>query len=441
MTAISSMGRRVHFFVFGMLCVVPRGAPAQEAFPEPSQGMPARERAASDRAIELNWSLLGLYDGSITAVPDLGVDPQAQIGSYAAATATLGYAAGGRRRSFGASGTVTGNYYPAFQNMSEVGGNGDVNVFLALGRGARLSASQAARFQPYYQLDFMTPLNTEPSLATDRDEVALRLNSRGADGRIELSKKLGRRSSVSVSYSHRYTEWSVAPGSFLWNVANGRFTHKLSRNAALRLGYGYGHVADGLAGGPSQFRTNTADAGIDWAPRRLSARRPTISVSAGTSLVNDRSASYNRPLAYAAVVQPLGGAFTARAAYRRGLQFVEGFSGPLYADVAHVQVVARITKRSEVSLATDYSHGQMGPMPIAHRYVAQSGTAGIRFALTRRLSVDAQYVRYDYEFDPEALLPLTVSHRLARQGIRIGVAGSMPLSPKRTSAAPVPPAD
>jgi hypothetical protein len=441
MSGSPHMSRRVQIVFVGMLCVVSRVAEAQYAFPEPYQGTPSRELLESGREVELNWSLLGLYDGNNAPdAPEPTVVAQPQLGTYGTAAATLAYTTSSRRRAFGASGTATGNYYPTFRNVSDVGGTGDVNVALPFGRGAKLSASQVVRFQPYYQFDFIAPIDRVEFSATDRDLV-LKLASRGADGRIEFADKLGRRSTLSVSYSYRYTEWSLAPGAFWWNAANGRLAYKLTRNAALRLGYGYGHVADDLAAGTSQLRTNTADVGIDWTPPRRARRQPTITASSGTSFINDRRASYNRLLANAAVAQPLGGSWTARGAYRRGFQFVEGFSGPLYADVAHVQVVARAAKRTEFSVGADYSRGQLGLISTGHRYVAHSATAGVRIALTQLLSMDAQYVRYYYEFDPEATLPFNVSHRLARQGIRIGVAGSVPLSRKRTPGTPVPPAD
>ena len=433
-----------------MACATARLAAGQDTVPEPYRGASSQEVSAGQR-IELDWSVRGLRDEVPDAVaPAAGTDPLGQTASNSgAAAASFGYFGGGRRLSYGATASATAYYYPDFRGVSDGGASGAVAFGWKLGRNGKLSMSQQARWQPYYQLDFVAPIDSVQSLANARDVSVSRLESHGGDGNVEWSQKLGRRSSMTVDYAYRYTRWSISQGSFLWNAATARLKHGVTRTFGLHLGYGYGQVKDSLAGATPQvladgrppFVTNTADAGFDWTPGRTPARQTVVSVSAGAIQVSRQDERVYHPLADARVIQPLGAAVNARATYQRGVQFIEGFPGPLYADLAQVEVGWHATKWLEFSLGTDVSRGRIeGPIAIGQQYDAHSNTAGCRIALGRLLSLDAQYVRYDYAFDPTAVLPANVAHTLARQGLRVGLGGSVRLSRTRTPATTPPPA-
>jgi hypothetical protein len=353
-----------------------------------------------------------------------------QNGTFGTAAATLAYSGGRSRAWFSASAGAAGDYNPSYDDLAILKSNGQASFGMKLGRKATLSGFGSLRYEPYYQFDVATGTASLPPISPlTRPETISKLDSHGSDGRIQLSEKLGRRTVLTVDYSYRYTQLSVTPEAFLWQVASTRLVQPLTRHVALRFGYGYGEVQEGFGTDISMTSHNT-DVGIDYSPR-ASARRPTLGVSSGVSVVMFQGVSYSRPRAVASLIQPIAGSWSVRGEYHRGFQFVEGLDGPIYSDTTQVRLTGRTTRRTDATVSVDYSRGQIGLTPADLGFSAYSGTADFRVALGRGLWLDTQYVRYFYNFDPAAILLPNVPPRLERQGIRFGLTGTVPLSRRR----------
>src|SRR4029450_6546098 len=86
-----------------------------------------------------------------------------------------------------------------------------------------------------------------------------------------------------------------------------------------------------------------------------------------------------------------------RATYRRGLDYVPSLAAPVFADSASVLLEGLFTPRIDFNLGGGYSNGK-SVLRIASTYVTYTGDVRLRYALTRRWAVFAEYLYYFYDF-------------------------------------------
>ena len=323
------------------------------------------------------------------------------------------------------------------QTLSAFDGNGDVAFTADLGRRKRtkISGYQGVRYQPYYQFNFLAgSAPSEAGSVRTRDNALTTRQSREYDGRFQIAENLGRRTSLAFDYAYRVTTFGESGEPFQWQLANGRFIRNLTKNAALRVGYGYGQAQEGLQWDSASIPTRNAvltqniDIGMDYKRPLALSRRTSVNFASGSSIVTYQGTRYYRLLADASVIRELGRTWNARAVYHRGAQFVEGFAGPLYADIFQFRVGGLITRRFDFGVSSGYSNGVVGLSATDRGYLTYSGLADLRMALTRTLSFNAQYLSYHYDFDRGTPLPFGVPRTLNRQGLRFGLSGWLPLS-------------
>ena len=375
--------------------------------------------------LELLWSVLGMRDEGGTA--NVGSN-NSTPGFYEGTSARLAFSAGGPHATFGATASGNGRYYPQPGTFSLLDSSGDVNFAADLGRKTRITAAQGAGYQPFYQLDFLT--NVTPSLSSSAqtpDDGLTNRVSHQYNGRVQLEKTWGTRSKASLEYSYRRTYSSDSPEPFRWDTLNGVFTQKLTQYAALRLGYGEGEERDGLGSSASAVKNKNIDAGVDYSRPLSSSRKTRLDFRSGTSVVTDKGTNYYRLLIDATVVREIGRTWNATMTYHRGIQYVEGFAGPLYADTVQLHVNGLVTKRVDVSVSSGYSNGDIGLSTAKTAYNTYSASADVRIALTRLFSFQTQFLYYYYDFRETGLLPEGFPRSLDRLGVRFGVTGWLPL--------------
>jgi opacity protein-like surface antigen len=73
------------------------------------------------------------------------------------------------------------------------------------------------------------------------------------------------------------------------------------------------------------------------------------------------------------------------------------------------------------------TNGQVGLEGASRDVTLFTGDAGLQFAITRNLALDASYYRFYYNFDTGVLLPGQLAPRLDRNGVRVGLTLFLPL--------------
>src|SRR6185503_13127300 len=90
----------------------------------------------------------------------------------------------------------------------------------------------------------------------------------------------------------------------------------------------------------------------------------------------------------------IGRSWSARLLYRRGWNYVDGLTDPLFEDAATAGVGGQISRRITAGVTASYMHGKMGFSD--QRYDSFNGSSVVRVALSRLASAYAQYVYYRY---------------------------------------------
>jgi hypothetical protein len=414
---------------------------AQDARAErPFRGLFGGSAGSRDRGqtLDLNWSLLGAYDDNVTADTNSPTDPRFLVkGMYGTVGTSLAYGARGERVSFTATAGSGGRYYPDLSELSAIDANAAVGLSATLGRSVTLRASQGFSYQPYYQFAFLTglvpsnpnisPSDTNPNISPSDTEAVTSSQSYDYNGHFQVESRLGARSSMTLEYGYRQTQFKDSDGAFAWQLANGRFRHNVTRNAALRLGYGYSEALNTIDTAGPKIVNQIIDAGVDYNRALSFSRRTTLRFGTGSTLTSEGGERHFLFTGSAGLTREIGRTWSATASYDRGIQFIAGFSDQLFADTAQVRVRGLLSRRFELSGAGGYSSGRVGLSASAPHYSTWTGNAGLRFALSRLLSIDTRYFYYRYGFDEGVDLPFGLPSGLNRHGVRIGLTGWLPL--------------
>jgi hypothetical protein len=248
---------------------------------------------------------------------------------------------------------------------------------------------------------------------------------------VELRTELGARSSLTGEYAYRRTQLVDSPEAFRWQLASALFSHRVSRDAAIRAGYEYGQAQNSIGQtGPDQAYHNL-EIGVDYRRALSFSRRTAVEFQTGSTLVNLDGGMSIYLRADAALVREIGRTWTGRVAYHRGLQFIPGFSDPLFADTIESSIGGLISRRLSAAAGGGYSSGQAGLNP-DDDYGTWTGSAELRFAINRFLSLSAEYSYYNYRFADTIVLPVEVPGRLDRHGFRVALHGWLPLVGSRS---------
>ena len=416
------------------ICALGRPAQAQEsASARPTAGLFGGDSISSEQ-LSFSWSLLGAADDNVTTGSVSASDPRFQVkGTYGTADGSLSYSTRGKHALFSATAASGGRYYPDLKELSGFDGSGGVSLAADLGAKTSIQASQGFTYQPYYQLNFLNVLAPATSSIPTRDSDAA-LTTResiGFVGNFGLTRHFTARSSFTVGYSYRRTQFSASSERFLWQIAHAKFSHNLTRYAALRLGYGYGQGQNGI-GVTKPTVNHDLDIGVDYSRALSFSRKTTLTFGSGTTIirqqdVSGQNGSYYRANGDANLTREIGRTWSAVATYHRGVQFIEGFADPLYADSVLLHVGGLLNRRVSVSLSGDYSKGTLGVGTVDHGYSTSSAGSEVRVALNRTLAAYAQYFYYRYGFDNGVALPGGLPSALGRQGLRVGISGWLPL--------------
>lgn len=413
-----------------LLCAVAQSVRAQDPRADLSLlGPTAGAEWDAHRQLDLRWSLAGAYDDDLAADAQQLFDPQIKMnGAFATESVSLLFKAHGKHASFSATAASGGRYYPDLQSLSAVDGSGNVTFAADMGAKTKIHAAQGITFQPYYELNVLNGLMPDDAHPIRTDPAALTaLASHGYAGSAGVTEQFSSRSQLSLDYEYRYTQFSASAQPFVWQLARTRFTHHLTKDAALRVGYAYGAGQFGDRAGATPFVSHDLDLGIDYSRALAFSRRTTVSFGSGSTLVPSAVGLGYFVNADASLNREVGRTWKASLGYHRGIQLNEGFVQPLYVDTALLRLGGLVTRRVSLLVSASYSAGQIGLAAGNQRYGTYNAESDLRIGINRTLAAYAHYMNYRYTFNSAAGTPFGLPPMLNRQGLRVGISGWLPL--------------
>jgi len=358
----------------------------------------------------------------------------------------LNYRTTSPRRTFGADAATTLHYYPQLAQAILADYGGGVGLETALGRRTRLSMSQGFTSAQSYQPTLFPALpsgmvgsdllavlpsgtvGSDPASTTG--DALSRLNVNTFTTMFGLTRTVGRRSSIELGYDFRLADFTGRELDLRAFGVQGRFSHRVTRYAALRLGYGQ-RVAHYAVSSPIQSSLiHDLDLGIDY--NRTFAltrsRQTSFSFTPGSSIVAGREGRRYGVAGNVALLQRMRRSWTARLVYNRGVQVVDGFSGLFFSDAVSAGVNGNLSQRLGLAFSAGYSTGSIESSGQG-TFGSYSASAQANIALSRHWALSLEHFYYQQRFSGSVALPTGVPGELGRQSMRVGLRWLTPLLP------------
>jgi hypothetical protein len=374
-------------------------------------------------------------------------------GRYAGATGAAHYAASrpGERVSFGARSDALVQY-SRWGDDSHTAAYfiGGLNMDARLSGSTTLSAAQGAAYVPGYSFSLSSwpgdgplgqeTLGEEPLMGVDvavgPDLEVVRLESFHLNSRVALTQQLSRGTSLTGGYGFRRIDFGgdedqsgsrFADYGTHYGFARLGYQRGLTQYATLNLGYGI-RVSDRNDRSGRPRALHDVQAGIGYGRPLSISRRTTFRFSTGSAIAvredvslpdrNQRTTA--RLTGDASLVHELGRTWTARASYRRGLTFREGFDEFFFTDSLGADVEGLVTRRLAFSAAGAWAFARLD-RPGRSRQTAFSGSARATYALNRHLALYTRYLYYEYEFGEGVPLDERFPRALERHSLLVGL--------------------
>ena len=338
-------------------------------------------------------------------------------GRYPALDGTLHYARKTKRFAFDADTTSTIQYSSQLREpMTDH--SGGIAVRVPAGRRTEFSGSQRILYAPRYRLPMASELMVNrpvPALSNTPAAASQALGAHSSTSNVRVSHRVDSRSTAAFSYDLQSVHFAGAETDLLTWGAGGRFTRRVSRYAALRLGYARRVGRYGRA--PEQsIRIHDLDLGLDY--NRTMTRSMSLTITPGSSLVVTSQGKRYRPSGEIAVSRRFGRSWMGRMRYRRSSEFIEGFEDPFFVDVATAAVAGYVRRGLEVGASASYSTSEIGSLGTTY-FDSLSGSAQATLAINHRWAVFAEYLDHDQRM--EGAMAVSATSPLNRHSMRAGL--------------------
>jgi hypothetical protein len=396
---------------------------------------------SSRQALTLTASVFAAYDDDVFAASDptnpVFVGGRNSGGYYGGLSAGADYSVSRERVSLGIAANAGLNRYNAQKTTSPIYSTSG-NLAVKLAARTTLSTSASLVYAPQYRLGLFTSPTTLTgsadafaTVAPDYDLFDLAAYRTSAS--VALSQAVGRRSSLEGWYAMTNVNYTKSSRDYFSDNGGASFRHGLTRNLSLRLGYSYSAARYEADSTSRPRRLHNIDAGVEYSRALSFSRRTKFSFATGsTVLVGDNiySTSSNRYTyrlnGNANLTHELGRTWTAGLAYRRGVDFREGFNDPFLSDAVSASLGGLFSRRLRFTSAIDYTLGTVG-VATGNDFHSATANAGLEFGLTRTLALYGRYVYYAYDFTSQIPLDPRLPRKLDRQGVRVGLTMALPV--------------
>jgi hypothetical protein len=380
--------------------------------------------------LDVSCSVYDAADDNSFLTNDTDVlDPTLQSNRwYTGANIALAYNRKPHRNALSLNLASSARYYADLHQVVTTRHSGAVSLDLYPATDWRLQLSDSASYSPYYQVVFGpsagalwggdVPVSDDASVAVQH---AMQYASF-----VGLSHNFGPQTALNLNYGVRYTD---VFGGFDSNSqrAGFQFTHGLTKDIGVRIGYAYGIAVTGLDRTAAPIRNNDLDLGLSYGRTFSPSVRTSFSFASGSTIVSSGDGRHFRVTGSGRLTRRLTPTWTALVTYDRGLSVPDGATRPFFSDTIAGNIGGYVGRRVSLRVQPSYSHGVVGFEGDTNPYNSYSTTARAEIALGRRLALYAEHFYYRYRFASQAGLPALLIAGVDRQGARIGLTLWAPL--------------
>jgi hypothetical protein len=366
-----------------------------------------------------------------------------QSGFYTTLLSDLAFRRRGERLQLAASGGVSTRYYSTVRRFVANDYHTAFGFSAQTSRRATLTVNQAFSRSPVYLLGLFAsavPPSIGDVIAPATDFAANDDRSYSSDTSAAYVQNFTRRAALSMATSLRRTNYLVTSArgeAFSAVDAGGTYTYGLKPDLGLRLGYIYrqaNYVGALIGPGTGQPPEHDLDIGVDIRRALSRTRRTAFTFKGGTALVSSGIASdFSRPrrqlrvLADGSLTHQMGETWSLNGSYQRGTGLVEGLAAPVFSDAFTVASNGFVGPRADLAFSVGYSKGSPASVGTQADFTTYTGTAKLRYGLTRSVALTTEYLYYFYDFSSLGQLAPGLVPRVRRNSIRAGVSFWTPL--------------
>jgi hypothetical protein len=417
--------------VFATLGLQVRAVAQAPLGPSPSAVPPVRPAATTQR-LDLSMAVSSGYDLMLTndTRPGLLVDPRLAFDAGSSSvTTTLAYSRRSRNVDFGASGGGNLQHYTSIPRLLPVNAYGGASSGVRLGERTQLRLSGGGSYSPYYSFgDFLTP-RAETIAAPRADMNVARLDTYTGTASVSFSSTLTRRMSINAGTNADLVSTGRSAYRMFTTGAHAGTGYQATRYSNVRFGYGYRRSLNGID--TIAFEIHNLDAGLGYRRPLSFSRRTIIAANSGTALVTYAGGHSFAVIGNASMTHQLSQRTALSLSYYRDISMFAGITRPFTADSISSSLSGVLTRNLGYSINGGYSLGR-AMIDLDNGFSLASGSASLRYRLTRFMPLFAEYSYYNYRFErPQGLedgFPLLAQ----RHGVRLGVAYSWPVIGRRT---------
>ena len=251
---------------------------------------------------------------------------------------------------------------------------------------------------------------------------------------VGFDQQLSPRSTITGTYSQSGNSFSSSSATDLTHhTGSVRYTHNLTRNLSLRLGYGYTEARYGIT--ERKYQTHNIDSGVDYSRALSLSRRTKLSFSTGATAVKSDTTSTQQAaqtnfnvIGSATLTREIGRTWNASLIYQRSVGYTEFILGPTFSDSVSASYGGLINRRLSFTSGMGASRGTVGFHATSNDgFDAVNAYAGLSQALTRHLALHVNYSFYRYNFEPGAALVTRLLPNMNRHSVNVTLSAWAPV--------------
>jgi len=471
-------GRTVVTIAIIALAYTPTAAAQERVYQGAYEGAgvdPAR------RILGVSLAVAGGYDAFEHRETPIGLLDQFQLPGFFTTVAPMAtLQSKGTHVNVEATAGTNGRYYGEARRFVSVNHYATASIGAQITPQTNLFVGMSASYSPAYLnriFSTLGPSNTlgsassDPSIAADlaartTDEGLSDVHSYAYGGTVNLTRKITRRGSVTLTAGGRYTRF-VRDEPTIPDLkgfeGGGYYTYSLDRNNDFRLGYqyreahysptldstehgldlGFGHTHVWSKTRRTFFAISAGPRAVRQSPRRVPTAVPGefdggILPDASTQLASAIPAALTTVAPQLSVVggalldHQIGRTWTLHGGAHRDVAYIEALPNPVFTNTIDLSTSGFLTRRIDVTASFGRSYGDSSlSFGTRSPFSAYNGYLRVRTAFGRRWAGYGELVYDAYHFEGDAPVPLGISRKMTRSGVRGGLMLWMPVVRQR----------
>jgi hypothetical protein len=363
------------------------------------------------------------------------VDPTAELsGGFATLfTGTGDYRWAGSRVQIAATGTSALRYYAELDSIGTVSHTVAVGMNADLGGRTKLMVNQMAAYSPSYLYgvfpqDGVTEVGDVIPSAPEYDVSNSESYSYGTT--LTLTRGLSRRNSISAMGELQYTDFARSTAlrrDVNFQRAGLTFVRTMGRHSTMRIGYDYrtGQFGyDPFAGTEAGARSseNIIQVGAEYTRPISATRRMVVGFNLGSTAIDRPGAGRSyRFLGEGTANLQFARMWQGVANFQRTLEYVPGFTTPLFLTGVNGRIEGRVSRRLTVVTSSGYSSGESAIPGDTLTFRTYTASARLQQDLTRTLAAYVEYLYYFYDIQGTTQHTPFLLPTMERNSVRVGV--------------------